>query len=157
MWEKGLRFGVVGTEPFSSESPIPVPVPDPAASPAGLPPADDTHLVVVRTRGSRNSAARATGEIVTRYWHPHRRAWQEQTFESLEHAMHLFVEENGWVLRQQQPLDQAGAEELIFAVRLDELDQPSARELLLEEVGLTPEDAEALLDRVDEQAERPDQ
>ena len=157
MWGKGLRFGVVGTEPFFSDSPIPLPVPDPAASPAELPPAGDTHLVVVRTRPSGNSAAASAGEIVTRYWHPHRHAWQEQTFESLEHAMHLFVEENGWVLRQQQPLDRTGAEELIFAVRLEQLDQPSARELLLEEVGLTPEDAEALLDRVDEQADRPDQ
>jgi hypothetical protein len=75
----------------------------------------------------------------------------------MEHAMHLFVEENGWVLRQQQLLDKAGREELIFAVRLDELDQPSARDLLLDEVGLTPEDAEALLDRVDEQADRSQQ
>jgi hypothetical protein len=38
---------------------------------------------------------------------------------------------------------------------MEDLDQPSARELLLEEVGLTPEDAEAMLDRVDE-AERPE-
>jgi hypothetical protein len=113
-------------------------------------------LVVVRTRPSRGSEAAATGEIVARYWHPRRHAWQEQTFDSLEHAMHLFVEERRWVLRQQQSLDRAGAEELIFAVRLEDLDQTSARELLLE-VGLTPEDAEALLDRVDEQASQSDQ
>ena len=42
------------------------------------------------------------------------------------------------------------AEELIFAARVEDLDQPSARELLQEEVGLTPEDAEAMLERVDE-------
>jgi hypothetical protein len=156
MWGKGLRFGLVGTESFLPEPSAPVPLPDPVASPAALPPADDTHLVVVRTRASAHSAAASAAEIVTRYWHPRRRAWQEQTFESLEHAMHLFVEENGWILRQQQRLDRAGAEELIFAVRLEELDQPSARELLLEEVGLTPEDAEALLDRVDEQADQSD-
>jgi hypothetical protein len=161
MWEKGLRFGcfipgggALGTESFFSESPVPLPVPDPLDSSAAEPPAGDTHLVVVRTRLSTDSTAASPGEIVTRYWHPRRRAWQEQTFESLEHAMHLFVEENGWVLRQQQLLDRAGAEELIFAVRLGELDQPSARDLLLEEVGLTPEDAEAMLDRVDEQADR---
>jgi hypothetical protein len=147
----------VATDPFLPEPSAAVPLPDPLASPADLPPAGDTHLVVVRTRASENSAADSPGEIVTRYWHPRRRAWQEQTFESLEHAMHLFVEENGWILRQQQRLDRAGAEELIFAVRLEELDQPSARDLLLEEVGLTPEDAEALLDRVDEQADRSDQ
>jgi hypothetical protein len=163
MWEKGLRFGcsipdgaVVGTESFFSESPVPLPVPEPVGSAAVPPPTGETHLVVVRTRPSEDSAAPA-GEIVARYWHPRRRAWQEQTFESPEHAMHLFVEENGWVLRQQQLLDRAGAEELIFAVRLEELDQPSARELLLEEVGLSPEDAEALLDRVDEQADHSDQ
>jgi hypothetical protein len=92
---------------------------------------------------------------VARYWHPARRAWQEQSFESREHAMHLFVEEYGWELRQQQPLDRPRCEELIFAARMEDLDQPSARELLLEEVGLTPEDAEAMLDRVDE-AERPE-
>jgi hypothetical protein len=142
----------LGTESFFPESPAPLPVPDPVGSPVRTPPDGYTHLVVVRTRSSSSSP----GEIVTRYWHPRRRAWQEQTFESLEQAMHRFVEENGWVLRQQQLLDRAGAEELIFAVRLEELDQPSARELLLEEVGLTPEDAEALLDRVDEQADSSD-
>ena len=68
--------------------------------------------------------------------------------------MHLFVEENGWELRQQQPLDRPRAEELIFAARPEDLDQPSARELLLEEVGLTAEDAEAMLERVDERVER---
>jgi hypothetical protein len=111
-------------------------------------------LLVVRTRPAGGADAASAGEIVARYWHPRRHAWQEQTFESLEHAMHLFVEESGWVLQQQQRLDRAGAEELIFAVRLEELEQPSARELLLEEVGLTPEDAEALLDRVDERADQ---
>jgi len=146
----------VGTESFSSEPPVPLPVPDPADSPAGQSRADDAHLVVVRTRAA--SATEATvGEIVTRYWHPRRRAWQEQTFESLEHAMRLFVEENGWVLRQQQRLDRPGSDELIFDVRLEDLAQPSARELLLEEVGLTPEDAQALLERVDEQADRSEQ
>jgi hypothetical protein len=145
----------LGTESYFPESAVPLPVPDAVGSPAGHPPAGDTRLVVVRTRPAAGAAADSAGEIVTRYWHPRRRAWQEQTFESLEHAMHLFVEENGWALRQQQLLDRPGAEELIFTARLEELDQPSARELLLEEVGLTPEDAEALLDRVDEQADRP--
>ena len=164
MWEKGLRFGcfitggsALGTESFFQESPVPLPVPDSSGAPAGSAPTADTHLMVVRSRPTAGTAADSTGEIVTRYWHPRRRAWQEQSFESLEHAMHLFVEENGWVLRQQQLLDRAGAEELIFTVRLDELDQPSARDLLLDEVGLTPEDAEALLDRVDEQADRSQQ
>ena len=130
---------------------MPLPVPDPRASAAMPPGGPRLHLVVVRTRPGDPASA---GELVTRYWHPGRRAWQEHTFESLEHAMHLFVEENGWELRQQQPLDRARAEELIFAARPEDLDQPSARELLQEEVGLTAEDAEAMLERVDERVER---
>jgi hypothetical protein len=141
----------VGAESYLPESAVPLPVPDPRASLTRPPSGHRTHLVVVRTRPADPGSP---GELVTRYWHPGRRAWQEQTFESLEHAMHLFVEENGWELRQQQPLDRAGAEELIFAARPEDLDRPSARELLQEEVGLTPEDAEAMLERVDERAER---
>jgi hypothetical protein len=141
----------VGAESYLPESPVPLPLPDPRASAAIPPSGPRTHLVVVRTRPGDSASA---GELVTRYWHPGRRAWQEQTFESLEHALHLFVEENGWELRQQQPLDRARVEELIFAARPEDLDRPSARELLQEEVGLTAEDADAMLERVDERAER---
>jgi hypothetical protein len=141
----------VAAESYLPESPVPLPVPEAQPSAAIPRPGAPMHLVVVRTRAVDTTSA---GELVTRYWHPGRRAWQEQTFESLEHAMHLFVEENGWELRQQQALDRPLAEELIFAARLEELDQPSARELLQEEVGLSPEDAEAMLERVDESAER---
>ena len=95
----------MGAESYLPESPVPLPVPDPRASLTRPPSGHRTHLVVVRTRPA---APASSGELVTRYWHPGRRAWQEQTFESLEHAMHLFVEENGWVLRQQQLLDRAG-------------------------------------------------
>jgi hypothetical protein len=140
----------VGAESYLPESPVPLPVPDPQASAETRRSGHRIHLVVVRIRPGDPSSA---GEIVTRYWHPARRAWQEQTFESREHALHLFVEEFGWELRQQQPLDRPRCEELIYAARMEDLDQPSARELLLEEVGLTPEDAEAMLGRVDD-AER---
>jgi hypothetical protein len=142
----------VGAESYLPESSVPLPVPDPGASEAPPRAGHRVHLVVIRTRPVDPPSA---GEIVARYWHPARRAWQEQSFESREHAMHLFVEEYGWEVRQQQPLDRPRCEELIFAARMEDLDQPSARELLLEEVGLTPEDAEAMLDRVDE-AERPE-
>ena len=141
----------MGAESYLPESPVPLPVPDPRATAAMPSGGHRAHLVVVRTRPGDPASP---GEVVTRFWHPGRRAWQEHTFESLEHAMHLFVEENGWELRQQQQLDRAGAEELIFAARPDDLDQPSARELLQEEVGLTPEDADAMLERVDERVER---
>jgi hypothetical protein len=141
----------VAAESYLPESPVPLPVPEPQPSAAIPRPGAPVHLVVVRTRAADPTSA---GELVTRYWHPGRRAWQEQTFESLEHAMHLFVEENGWELRQQQALDRPLTEELIFAARPEQLDQPTARELLQEEVGLSREDAEAMLERVDESAER---
>ncbi|HKU62042.1 MAG TPA: hypothetical protein VJQ44_12540 [Gemmatimonadales bacterium] len=143
----------MGAEPYVPESPVPLPVPEAQVAGAATERGHRMHLVVVRTRPGDVSSA---SEIVTRYWHPGRHVWLEQTFESLEHAMHLFVEEHGWELRQQQPLDRPRCEELIFAARPQDLDQPSARELLLEEVGLTPEDAEAMLDRVDERTERPE-
>jgi hypothetical protein len=135
------------------ESPVPIPVPQPLGPEPGELPEPRVHLVVVRTW---LASAPDPTEIVARYWHPGRRAWQDVTFESLEHAMRMFVQENGWELRQQQPLDGPGVQELIFAARRGDFDQPSARELLLEEVGLSSEDAEAMLDRVDERADRPD-
>jgi hypothetical protein len=144
---KGIEMS---TDSYLPDSPMPLPVPDPRASAAASRAGHRIHLVVIRTRAGDPSSA---GEIVTRYWHPARRAWQKQSFESREHALHLFVEEYGWELRQQQPLDRPPCEELIFAARMEDLDQPSAREVLLEDVGLTPEDAEAMLGRVDE-AER---
>jgi hypothetical protein len=134
----------VGAESYLPESPVPLPVPDPQASAETPRSGHRIHLVVVRIRPGDPSSA---GEIVTRYWHPARRAWQEQTFESREHALRLFVEEYGWELRQQQLLGRPRREELIFAARME---GPSARELLLEEVGLSPEDTEAMLGRVDE-------
>src|SRR4051812_50214798 len=102
------------------------------------------HLIVVRTRAADLTSA---GELVTRYWHPGRRAWQEQTFESPEHAMHLFVEENGWELRQQQPLDRPGCEELIFAAGGGGPGQPRARGVLLGGGGVPPQNAQGLLGR----------
>lgn len=137
----------MGAESYLPQSPLPLPLPDPQVSPDTPQPVRPVHLVVVRTRPGDPSSP---GEVVTRYWHPGRRTWQEQTFESVELALRLFVEEHGWELRQQQALEGARREELIFAAATGELDLPSAREVLLEEVGLTPEDAEAMLDRVDE-------
>ena len=122
---------------------MPVPVPDPLSA-AARPPKTGIHLVVVRTRPGPGRARAAAGEIVATYWQPRRQAWREQTFESLEHALHLYLEENGWELRQQQPLDRPGVDELIFAASAEQLDPPTTRELLLEEVGLSPEDAEGL-------------
>jgi hypothetical protein len=111
--------------------------PDPSAP--GRP--GRVHLVVVVTR--------AVGEVlVARFWHPSLHRWRETSFESLEHAMHLFVDESGWVLRQQQALDGPHAFELIFEARREDFSRPST-EAMLQDVGLTPEDVADLIDRVE--------
>jgi hypothetical protein len=112
------------------------------------------HLVVVTTRAVRPEDAAPPGaRLVTRYWHPRYRRWAQNTFESLEHALHLFVDETGWVLRQQQSLDEPSAFELIFLAHRVDLTRPSTEELL-EGVGLSPEEVANFLDRVDRNEER---
>jgi hypothetical protein len=69
-------------------------------------------------------------------------------FESLEHALHLFVDESGWVLRQQQRLDAPLAFELIFEARREDFSRPST-EAMLEDAGFTPEDAADLIGGVE--------
>ena len=69
--------------------------------------------------------------------------------------MHLFVDESGWVLRQQQTLDGPQAYELIFEARREDFSRPSA-EAMLQDVGLTPEDVADMMDRV-ERENGPDQ
>jgi hypothetical protein len=106
------------------------------------------HLVVVVTRGVRpDDGVRSPATLITRFWHPRDQRWSENAFESLEHALHLFLEESGWVLRQQQTLDAESALELIFEARREDFTGPTT-EALLEEVGLTPGDVADLMDRV---------
>lgn len=107
------------------------------------------HLVVVVTRAvSPADAAPQNAVLVSRFWHPSLHRWSENSFESLEHAIHLFVDESGWVLRQQQPLDAPHAYELIFEARREDFSRPST-EAMLEDVGLTAEDVADLMGRVD--------
>jgi hypothetical protein len=107
------------------------------------------HLVVVVTRAAA-PADRAPARItlVSRFWHPSLHRWNENAFESLEHAMHLFVDESGWVLRQQQALDGPHAYELVFEARREDFSRPST-EAILHDVGLTPEDVADLMGRVE--------
>lgn len=112
------------------------------------------HLVVVMTRAVTVEDVAPPGtRLVTRYWHPRYRHWSENTFESLEHALHLFVDETGWVLRQQQALDTRDAHELIFEARRVDFTRPSTQELL-QDVGLSPEEVRDFLDRVNREEDR---
>jgi hypothetical protein len=107
------------------------------------------HLVVVSTRAATPADAAPPGAVlISRFWHPSLHRWSETPFESLEHALHLFVDESGWVLRQQQVLQGDHAYELIFEARRENFSRPS-REAMLEDVGLTPEDVADLVKRVE--------
>ena len=107
------------------------------------------HLVVVMTRAvTPADSAPPNAVLVSRFWHPSLHRWSESPFESLEHAIHLFVDESGWVLRQQQALDAPHAYELIFEARREDFSRPST-EAMLEDVGLTPEDVKDMMGRVE--------
>jgi hypothetical protein len=104
------------------------------------------HLVVVVTRAVRpEDEAAASAVLVTRFWHPRDRRWSENFFESLDHAIRLFVDESGWTLLQQQPLAGTHEYELIFDARQEDFTGPTT-EQMLEEAGLTPSDVRELLD-----------
>jgi hypothetical protein len=110
------------------------------------------HLVVVVTRAVQAHDRVPSGaRLITRFWHPRDQRWSENAFESLEHALHLFLEESGWLLRQQQKLDAESAFELIFEARRDDFTGPTT-EALLEEVGLTPGEVADLMDQADRPA-----
>jgi hypothetical protein len=117
-----------------------VPREEPAEAPKVRP--GRPHLVVVMTREvGRKDQAPANAVLMTRFWHPRDHRWSENFFESLEHAVRLFVDESGWVLRQQQALDGPHAHELVFEARREDFTGPSTREILAE-VGLDPSDVE---------------
>jgi hypothetical protein len=107
------------------------------------------HWVVVVTRAIRPTDDAPPGStLVTRFWHPRDRSWSENVFESLDHAMRLFVDESGWILRQYQALAGPEEHELIFEARREDFSRPSTAQML-QDVGLTPEDVASLLDEVD--------
>ena len=123
------------------------PAPDPAADHPARP--GRVHLIVVVTRAATAAdAAPLAVVLVSRFWHPSLHRWSENSFESLEHAIHLFVDESGWVLRQVQALDERHAYELIFEARREDFSRPST-EAMLKDVGLTPEDVADLIERVE--------
>lgn len=110
------------------------------------------HFVVVTTREiDATDQAPAGSLIATRFWHPRDRLWQIGYFESLEHALHFFVEESGWTSMQEQSLDARLAHELIFRARESDFGRAHTAEQVLQEVGMTPEEVEDLLHKVDHQ------
>jgi len=107
------------------------------------------HLVVVITRELRPEEGGVAGAVLrTRFWHPGEHRWSENDFESLEHAHRLFIDESGWVLRQQQALDAPLAHELIFEARRIDFTRPS-REQILRDIGLSPEAVDRMLEQVE--------
>ena len=107
------------------------------------------HWVVVVTRRMNVQGGVASAKsLITRFWHPRDHRWSENVFDSLDHALRLFVDESGWVLRQHQTLDAPEAHELIFEARREDFSRPSTAELL-EDVGLSPEDVAKLLNQVE--------
>ena len=132
----------------------PTPSPKPLAAPVASEP-HQVRLVVVTTRPADVAVPEAKPTLIARYWQPREARWVDVTVESVEHAIRLFADESGWVLRQQQMLDSPERHELIFEAKVKPLKRPSAVDVL-EEVGLTREDAEDLVQRVEERVESDD-
>ena len=127
----------------------PAPAVETAPAPTGGERPGRIHWVVVITRQVQASDKVPPGTLLlTRFWHPRDHRWSENAFESLDHALRLFVDESGWRLRQQQALDQPHAHELVFEARREDFSRPST-EQMLQEVGLTPQDVAHLLKRME--------
>jgi hypothetical protein len=125
------------------------PVPLASEAPAAVAAPSRIHLVVVTTRAVRDEDDAPAGSTIrTRFWHPRDHRWSENDFESLEHARKLFIDESGWVLRQEQALDAPLAHELIFEAQRVDFTRPS-REQILRDIGMTPEGVNRLLEQVD--------
>jgi hypothetical protein len=138
---------------FAAEAPAPAVETAPGVTRAERP--GRVHWVVVVTRQIQPGDKGPPGTLLlTRFWHPRDHRWSENAFESLDHALRLFVDESGWALRQQQALDAPHAHELIFEARREDFSRPST-EQMLQEVGLSPQDVAHLLHRVDPDDEAP--
>jgi hypothetical protein len=133
----------------------PTPSPKPLAAPVASTEPHHVRLVVVTTRPADVAVPEAKPTLIARYWEPRESRWVEVTVESVEHAIRRFADEGGWVLRQQQMLESPERHELIFEAKVKPPKRPSAVDVL-EEVGLTREDAEDLVHRVEERVESDD-
>ncbi|MBA3659282.1 MAG: hypothetical protein H0W67_06765 [Gemmatimonadales bacterium] len=143
---------MTGLRPDFSQEPAPaVPLHETlalAALPGG--PAGQRHLVVVTTSEIAQDEDAPPGAVLAaRFWHPRDRLWQKSFFESLEQAVHHFVQESGWVSLQEQSLDARLAHELIFQARETDFGRPHTAEQVLQEAGMTLEEVADLLDKVE--------
>ncbi len=141
--------------PYETPEALLEPQPGTAPAPSPVVRPGRVHLVVVVTRAVTSAdGAPQRSVLLSRFWHPSLHRWSENSFESLEHALHLFVDESGWILRQQQALDAPHAFELIFEARREDFSRPST-EAMLQDVGLTPEDVAALMARIEREKTLP--
>lgn len=123
------------------------PAPEPAPALESTATGGRPHLVVVTSRAATpDDAAPAEAVLVTRFWHPRDRAWSENFFESLEHALRLFVHESDWTLLQHQALAGAHAHELIFEAHRIDFSRPST-EQILRDIGMAPGRVADILDQ----------
>ena len=135
-------------DPTGSSHTGELPVPSPLGQSESPEASSRVHLVVVTTRALDAGETASGGAILrTRFWHPRDRRWSENDFESLEHARCLFVDESGWVLRQEQALDAPLAREWIFEAHRIDFTR-SSKEQILRDIGLTPDGVHQLLERV---------
>jgi hypothetical protein len=120
-----------------------------AEQPVEAGPPRRSHLVAVVTRALEPSEAGASGGGVrARYWNPHEHRWTELDYESLEGLRRRHIDEEGWELLQEQPLDTPLAVELIFRAHRIDFTRPS-REQILRDIGMTPDDVDQLLEDVE--------
>jgi hypothetical protein len=126
-----------------------VPLPSAAERPESSELPSRIHLVVVTTRALDGSEVGSTGAALrTRFWHPRDRRWSENDFESLEHARCLFVNESGWVLRQEQTLAAPLAQEWIFEAHRIDFTR-SSKDEILRDIGMTRDSVNRLLEGVE--------
>lgn len=113
-----------------------------------------SHLVTVVTRALAAGEGLEPGFTVReRYWNPHDRRWSEADFDSLESLRRRHIEEGGWELLQEQALDAPLAVELIFRAHRIDFTRPS-REQILRDIGMTPDDVNAMLGQVQREREQ---
>jgi hypothetical protein len=137
--------------------PMEEPVPQPAVAdqPLESVPAPRTHLVTVVTRALLDTDGAEPGATIReRYWHPNQHRWIEEDFDSLNAVRARHVDENGWELLQEQQLDAPLAVELIFKAHRIDFTRPS-REQILRDFGMTPDDVNHLLEKVDREQDEP--